>query len=339
MTSADDAKRNQRQSALDLSQGDEIIILFTMGTDASEITGQKLTERHYHFCAEFRETLTDGARCELKTDYICRASFGTTENACQIEAIWVRTCASKIEEHRHATHQTVRPVHGRVGERLRKRVDKQKNRLAMRSPPSGLNSYLGEHLGVLLDVALLAAGGAGLLAHGEHQLAGLAVHVQHAHAHLCTFGRRSRLRTTRIGVLFHYKQAPELGGGEGVENSNKYQHLLAGQGPKLEVFTYGIYVYAHQTLCMLMIVSYHVALLDVVVAVCHELVGQLGDVHEPVHLRFFVFLADIDVGQEKTDVSACSLVDRTKTGVCRVRGHYLFAGPKCSVLPYLKMLL
>lgn len=83
----------------------------------------------------------------------------------------------------------------------------------MRSPPSGLDSYLGEHLGVLLDVALLAAGGAGLLAHGEHQLAGLAVHVQHAHAHLCTFGRRSRLRTTRIGVLFHYKQAPELGGG------------------------------------------------------------------------------------------------------------------------------
>lgn len=45
-------------------------------------------------------------------------------------------------------------------------------------------TYLCEHVSVLLDVALLAARGTGLLAHGEHQLAGLAVDVQHAHAHL-----------------------------------------------------------------------------------------------------------------------------------------------------------
>lgn len=46
--------------------------------------------------------------------------------------------------------------------------------------------------------------------------------------------------------------------------------------------------------------SHHVALLDVIIAVCHELVGQLGDVHKPVHLRFFTKRPDRD-GEDGND--------------------------------------
>lgn len=62
--------------------------------------------------------------------------------------------------------------------------DDGKTMLPFKIFPRFVHAHLGNHVGVLGDVALLGARCAGLLAHGEHQLAGLDIHVQDAHAHL-----------------------------------------------------------------------------------------------------------------------------------------------------------